>query len=59
MAEAAALDPETTANDLVRLDNAACRARRDMAAVLEAAKAKPASHDALREYLASKQAALA
>jgi hypothetical protein len=37
-AEAAALDPATTANDLVRLDGAASRARREMAAVLHAAK---------------------
>jgi hypothetical protein len=33
-AELAALDPTTSANDLVRLDNAAARARADMRAAL-------------------------
>jgi hypothetical protein len=34
LSEQAALNPETSANDLVRLGGAACRARRDMEAVL-------------------------
>jgi hypothetical protein len=37
LSEQAALSPETSANDLVRLDGAAYRARRDMAAILNAA----------------------
>jgi hypothetical protein len=37
-AELAAADPTTSANDLVRLDNAAARARSDMWAALRAPK---------------------
>jgi hypothetical protein len=51
-AESAALDPKCTANDAVRLDHAAARARRDMAAVLKVAK--PA-HVPLRERIAAEQ----
>jgi hypothetical protein len=39
-AEAAAFDPATTANDVVRLDNAAARARAEMFAMF-AAKREP------------------
>jgi len=52
-AEAAALDPNCTANDLVRLDHAAARARRDMQALT--GKREPARGDALERYLAGKQ----
>jgi hypothetical protein len=40
--EAALLDPDITANDLVRLDGAARRARLDMQAVLAPSKREPA-----------------
>jgi hypothetical protein len=51
LAELAAADPGTSANDLVRLDNAAARARADMHAAL-APKRKP--EPTLEQYLASK-----
>lgn len=54
-AEAAALDPATTANDCVRLDGAAARARADMKAAIEADRPKPTlGPDSLRAYAASK-----
>jgi hypothetical protein len=53
IAELAAENPATSANDLVRLDGAAHRARRDMARVLQA-KPEPSRGDALERYLAAK-----
>jgi hypothetical protein len=53
IAELAAENPATSANDLVRLDGAAHRARRDMARVLQA-KPEPSHGDALERYLAAK-----
>ncbi len=57
IAEAAACNPSISANDVVRLDGAACRARRDMAAAIAAARPSPKlGPDSLREYAASKYA---
>lgn len=57
LAEAAACNPNHSANDVVRLDGAACRARRDMAAAIAAARPSPKlGPDSLREYAASKYA---
>jgi hypothetical protein len=53
LAEAAALDPTTTANDLVRLDGAARRARLDMKATLVAKREQLGP--TLAEYIASKR----
>ena len=41
LAEAAALDPDSALNDIVRLDGAAQRARRDMEALLVQGKRAP------------------
>ena len=56
LAEQAAADPQANANTIVRLDHAAARARRDMAVVLHAGRPKAPTANALREYLAGKQA---
>jgi hypothetical protein len=56
-AEQAALDPDTTLNDLVRVDAAAARARRDMEQATRASKARP--EPTLDQYLAPKQHAAA
>jgi hypothetical protein len=56
-AEQAALDPGTTLNDLVRVDAAAARARRDMEQATRAAKERP--EPTLEQYLASKHHAAA
>jgi hypothetical protein len=58
LAEHALVDPNVSINDRVRLDGCAAKARRDMAAVLAKPVSKPGT-DALRDYLASKQAASA
>lgn len=55
-AEFACVDPATSADIAVRVDNAAARARQ---AAFEAIAAKPKPPDALRDYLANRQAALA
>jgi hypothetical protein len=56
-AELAATDPDTTLNDLVRVDAAAARARRDMEQATRASKARP--EPTLDQYLAPKQHAAA
>ena len=52
IAEAATCKPDISANDIVRLDNAASRARADMAAVISANPSKQIGPDSLREYAA-------
>jgi hypothetical protein len=56
-AELAAADPGTTLNDLVRVDAAAARARRDMEQATRASKERP--EPTLDQYLAPKQHAAA
>jgi len=56
-AEQAARDPNINANDLVRLDGCAARARDAMQALLDATKPKRAlGPDSLKQYAASKYA---
>jgi hypothetical protein len=55
-AEAAANDPNTKANDLVRLAGAAQRARADMQAVLTASKQRMSPLSAFDQYVAQKGA---
>ena len=50
-AEAAALDPATTANDVVRLDNAAARARAEMFAMFAAKREPDEGASDLERYL--------
>lgn len=50
LAEAAALDPDSNLNDVVRTDGAAQRARRDMEALLRQGKREPV-HGPLGERL--------
>jgi hypothetical protein len=50
-AELAALDPATSANDTVRLDGVAAKARRDMAAVLKIAAKTTPRYETLDELL--------
>lgn len=50
-AEAAALDPGTTANDVVRLDHAAARARAEMFAMLAAKQGPDDDASDLDRYL--------
>jgi hypothetical protein len=50
-AEAAALDPATTANDVVRLDNAAARARAEMFAMFPAKREPDDGASDLDRYL--------
>jgi hypothetical protein len=57
-AEAAALDPNASSNDVVRLDNAAARARQAMHQTFATRKPKhELGPDALRAYAANKQRA--
>lgn len=53
-AEACALDPNCSPNDVVRISNLAARARADMFAAITA-KPKALGPDSLREYLSNKQ----
>ena len=50
-AETAALDPVTTANDVVRLDNAAARARAEMFAMFAATRESDDGASDLDRYL--------
>ncbi len=56
LAEQAAADPQSTSNDVVRLDGQAARARRDMAAEL-GAKSEPV--ETLQDYVRSRAKAQA
>jgi hypothetical protein len=53
-AEAAALDPNTSPNDVVRLDGAAHRARQAMLQTFAARKPKQLGPESLRQYASSK-----
>jgi hypothetical protein len=60
IAEAAALNPETSANDVVRLDGCAAKSRRDMEAALRSTKpAKQLTADSLKNYARQKYAVTA
>lgn len=55
-AELALLDPSVSLNDKTRIDGAAARARRDMAAVLQATKTDATKPQTLQDYVRSRRA---